>query len=230
MNLNGGLAAWLLFLKMPKSAASERKEREPMTIQSIRVKALRPTQIAVGRRLVHIKRRDLLRFARQPQELVEYILQHPIRVVLGPRQLLYVIDHHHLGLALLKEKFKTAPVQVEADLSGLKPSDYWPEMAKRAWVHPYDGDGKERPIDHIPGGLEDMQDDPYRSLAGLVRERGGFKKVQIPYAEFQWADYFRPLIKRKLVKTDFKEALRRGLNLARAPEAARLPGYIGKPT
>ena len=42
-----------------------------MPLQSIAVKLLRPTQIAVGQRLVKLKRKGLRGFERQPQELVE---------------------------------------------------------------------------------------------------------------------------------------------------------------
>ena len=55
-----------------------------MTVQSVPVKALRPTQIAVGLLLVKAKRKGLRDRERQPQELVDFILENPIRVVAGP--------------------------------------------------------------------------------------------------------------------------------------------------
>ena len=198
------------------------------TIQSLPVKLLRPTQIAVGRRLVKLKRHDLEALKRQPQELVDYILTHPIRVVIGPKALCYIIDHHHLGSALLAEGFKTAPLAVEHDLSHLTLREFWPEMARRHWTYPVDGRGRTRKIADIPASLKDMEDDPYRSLAGFVRMKGGFQKTATPYVEFRWAEYFRPLIKRKLVEGDFDKAVRKGIELAKADEAKHLPGFIGK--
>jgi hypothetical protein len=198
-----------------------------MTVQSIEVKRLRPTQIAVGMRLVRLKRKGLRRVALKPQELVDYILAHPIRVVSGPSNAVLIVDHHHLGLALLKEGFKTAPVEVMADLSALTVNAFWKEMAKRRWVHPVDGAGKKQSVSGIPSSLTDMQDDPYRSLAGFVRLAGGFEKTAEPYVEFLWADYFRPLIKPKRLSKDFDAAVERGKTLARAAEARGLPGYTG---
>ena len=199
-----------------------------MAIQSIAVKALRPTQIAVGKLLVKAKRKGLVERERKPQELVDFILANPIRVISGPLERHYIVDHHHLGLALLKAGFKTAPVEVLADLSKLSIPEFWKAMEGKQWIHPFNGKGKERKISNIPKKLVDMEDDPYRSLAGFVRQEGGFTKTQTPYMEFQWADYFRPLISLKAVKADFDGAVRNAKKLALAPEAAKLPGYISK--
>lgn len=196
-----------------------------MPLQSVSVNLLRPTQIAVGGRLVRQKRKDLRGLAKKPQELVDYILIHPISVVIGPAHAAYIIDHHHLGLALLQERFKTAPVLVEADLSDHGPAAFWAEMRRKAWVYPFDRRGKERPISDIPQDLEAMQDDPYRSLAGFVRQKGGFTKTRKPYAEFRWADYFRPLISPNQVSQKFRQSVKRGIELAAHPNAAHLPGY-----
>ena len=199
-----------------------------MAVQSIAVKALRPTQIAVGKLLVKAKRAGLVERERKPQEIVDFILANPIRVVSGPLDRHYIIDHHHLGLALLKEGFKTAPVEVLADFSKFSMPEFWKKMEERQWVHPVDGKGKTRKIAEIPSKLTDMEDDVYRSLAGFVRQEGGFTKTQAPYAEFVWADYFRPLINAKLLKANFDEWVRKAKKLATASEAAHLPGYISK--
>jgi hypothetical protein len=194
-------------------------------IQSIAVKLLRPTQIAVGKHLVKMKRKELRSLERKPQELVDSILSHPIRVVIGPRAAAYIIDHHHLGCALLKEGFLTAPVAIEADFSALTQAAFWRDMEKHAWVHPFDGHGRPHPVKDIPMVLEEMEDDPYRSLAGLVRRNGGFQKTLAPYSEFLWANYFRPLIRLKSPKPDFDSALKKALVLCAKPEAQQLPGF-----
>lgn len=196
-----------------------------MTVLSVAVKALKPTQIAVGKILVKIKRKGLRREEGKPQELVNYILANPIKVVSGPMGRQYIIDHHHLGLALLKEGFKTAPVMVMGDLSALSLPDFWKEMTARNWVHAFDGKGHAKTTADIPAKLTDMEDDPYRSLAGCVRQQGGFTKTETPYMEFTWADYFRPLVSMKEIKSDFDKAVKKAKNLAAAKEAAKLPGY-----
>lgn len=200
-----------------------------MTIQSLATSALRPTQIAVGWRLMKWKVKDLRKLDRKPQELVDFILENPIRVVLGPGGKAYVIDHHHLALALAREKFRTAPVVVESDLSGLAATDFWSEMQVRRWVHLFDGWGRARTVADLPAALDGLEDDPYRSLAGFVRYHGGFRKTAEPYMEFQWADYFRPQVKRSLVEGEFDRALKKALTLAHLPAARNLPGYIAMP-
>jgi len=198
-----------------------------MAMQSMPVSRLRPTQIAVGKRLVELKRKDLRTFERRPQELVDYIGAHPIRVVLGPKAHVFIIDHHHLGCALSKEGFKTTPLSVEADYSALGWAAFWQKLQDQDWVHPFDGHGRKCAISKIPSSLGAMQDDPYRSLAGCVRLAGGFENTKMPYMEFLWADYFRPLVARGLLRADFAKALRRAKRLARAPQARHLPGYLG---
>jgi hypothetical protein len=199
-----------------------------MAIQSVAVKLLRPTQIAVGKRLVKLKRKGLRAFERKPLELVDFILAHPIRVVIGPDSEAFIIDHHHLGCALLKEEFVTAPVKVEDDLSRLSVADFWGELERRSWVHPLDGQGMARPTSEIPASLEGMDDDPYRSLAGFVRMAGGFRKTDAPYVEFLWADYFRPLVQRKLLDADFEKIVKQAVGLAVQPDASHLPGFLGE--
>jgi hypothetical protein len=201
-----------------------------MPMQSVAVKDLRPTQIAVGKLRVKEKRKNLRQRIRQPQELVDYILSRPIRVVIGPRGLIYIVDHHHLGCALLKEGFKTAPVLVEADYSKMSTASFWKTMAAKSWVHPFDNKGKRREISEIPLKLSDMKDDPYRSLAGEVRQRGGFTKTDVLYMEFLWADYFRSLIKAKDLRSNFKAAVKKALKLAADSAATELPGYISLST
>ena len=195
-----------------------------MAVLSVAVKALRPTQIAVGKLLVKSKCKGLSQRERKPQELVDFILANPIRVVSGPMDRHYIVDHHHLGLALLKEGFKTAPVMVLDDFSKLSMLEFWKAMEAQKWVYPVDGKGKTRTLQDIPKKLEDMQDNPYRSLSGFVREDGGFTKTQTPYVEFIWAEFFRSRINMKLLKSDFDEALRQApdFRVSNLLEAANL--------
>ena len=199
-----------------------------MAIQSIAVKALRPTQIAVGKLLVKAKRKGLTERERKPQELVDFILANPIRVVSGPMDRHYIVDHHHLGLALLKEGFKTTPVVVLDDFSKLSMPEFWKAMEGKNWVYPVDGKGKRQKLSDIPTKLENMEDDPYRSLSGFVRQEGGFIKTQTPYVEFVWAEFFRSRINVKHLKNDFDDAVRQAKKLAASEQAAKLPGFIVK--
>ena len=70
-------------------------------------------------------------------------------------------------------------------------------------------------------------DDVYRSLAGFVRDSGGFVKTTVAFAEFIWADYFRRNIAIEDVREDFAAAVRHAKRLAKSPRAKRIPGYKG---
>ena len=89
-----------------------------------------PTQITVGMRLVREKQAHLRALKKNPEELKRFLLDHPIRVVLGPGKKVYVIDHHHLALALIREGYKTALMKVEADYSNYDQDKFWKKMQK----------------------------------------------------------------------------------------------------
>jgi hypothetical protein len=80
----------------------------------------------------------------------------------------------------------------------------------------------------MPRRLTQLEDDPYRSLAGLVRGAGGFAKDQAPFVEFLWADFFRPRVAARLITKEPRRATRDGLRLAKSNEARYLPGWSGK--
>jgi hypothetical protein len=195
--------------------------------ENVELSRLRPTQLTVGMLEVKQKRRRLRALKKRPVELVEFILQAPIRVVLGPAQKAYVIDHHHLGLALLKENFVTAPMEIEADFSKLAAAAFWKRMQARCFLHLFNAKGAPKPLRSLPKDLECLKDDPYRSLAGYVRAAGGFAKTPAPFAEFQWADFFRTRIGGKELGKRFEKCVRQALRLCRRAEAAELPGYLG---
>lgn len=204
-------------------AAAEKKRLPKMKLRD-----LLPTQITVGMRQVNHKQKRLHAMKRDPKKLEEFLKARPIPVVLGPGGKAYIIDHHHLGLAMLNEGFETARVEVVADFSD-KPgqAEFWKAMEEKKYVHPYDENGQQKSVEDIPKRLSDLKDDPYRALAGFVREHLGFAKVGTPFAEFQWADYFRKIIPKDAVKDHFHRALRQAVKAARLPGAAHLPGYLG---
>jgi hypothetical protein len=75
--------------------------------------------------------------------------------------------------------------------------------------------------------LEDLTDDPYRSLVGELIRAGGLAKSTRPFFEFLWADFLRRRIKLHLVEKDFSEAMSRAMTLAKGMEAKSLPGWCG---
>ena len=198
--------------------------REPR-IHTVPIDELRPTQITVGMREVAEKREHWR--AESGGAKADFLGQHMIPVVLGPRGRPYVVDHHHLALALHQEKVAEVAVTVFSDLSKLERDAFWVYMDNRSWCHLYDADGKRRDHDALPKTVAGLVDDPYRSLAGALRRAGGFAKDTTPFSEFLWADFLRRRVKRKHATSHPEIALAEALRLARTSEADYLPGWSG---
>jgi hypothetical protein len=198
--------------------------REPV-LNPVRIRSLKPTQMTLGIREVNEKRREWRE--RGGDKGAEYLGKHMIPVVIGPKERRYLIDHHHLARALEEEGVEDVLVDVVADLSTLAKQEFWVFLDNRAWCHPYDAEGRRRDFDAIPTTVAEMADDPYRSLAGELRQAGGYAKDATPFSEFIWADFLRRRIKRKAVEKDFEASLKRALALAKAEAASYLPGWCG---
>ena len=194
-------------------------------LHPVRIRDLRPTQLTVGIREVHRKREQWRQ--RPRDEAGGFLGAHMIPAVIGPDGKPWIVDHHHLVLALHLESVEEVMISVVAKLNHLPRKRFFAFMDAHNWLHPYDGDGKRRDWHELPRRIDKLIDDPYRSLAGEVRRAGGYAKVPTPYSEFLWADFFRDRIKRKLIETHFTKALDRALRLAQTSAAAHLPGWAG---
>jgi len=197
-----------------------------MHLVAVQLERLRPTQITVGYREVQAKRRHWETLGHKARAAA--IDTHWFPAVLGPGDEYFIVDHHHLGLALLEEGEAQARVMLLRDLSWLEAEIFWRMMEHNQWVHPYGADGKRCDYGRIPGALARLEDDPYRSLAGAMRAAGGYAKDATPFSEFLWADYLRPLIKPAAIADNFDQALSNALVLAHEQPARYLPGWSGK--
>jgi hypothetical protein len=184
---------------------------------------LAPTQMTVGLREVNLKR---LRWReRSSCEATTFLNKLRIPVVLGPDARIYLIDRHHLTLALYDEGIRELNVLLFADFSTLGPGEFWTTLEKQHWTHPFDGEGRQRCYQDMPETIDDLEDDPFRSLAGALKRAGGFAKDKAPFSEFKWADFLRRRIARELVERDFGCALAKAMQLAQTTAAAALPGW-----
>ena len=198
--------------------------REPR-LHPVPIADLRPTQITVGMREVEAKRKSWRDHAEGKK--AEFLGKHLIPVVWGPKGQYYVIDHHHLSLALHREGVTEIATTVVADLRRLERDAFWIFLDNRGWMHPFDANGKRRTYKDLPKKIADLIDDPFRSLAGELRLAGGYAKDTTPFSEFLWADFLRRRIKRKLVDQKFASALAQALRLAKSLDANFLPGWCG---
>ena len=83
--------------------------REPV-LRPVPILDLRPTQITVGMREVDEKCK---RFKQRPAKKIgKFLGNHMIPVIWGPKGHYYVIDHHHLSLALHREGVESIAVTV----------------------------------------------------------------------------------------------------------------------
>jgi hypothetical protein len=198
--------------------------REPL-LTTVAIADLRPTQITVGMREVMAKRKRWRETGTTKGR--KFLGKHMIPVILGPKRRHYVIDHHHLALALHEEGVRELAVTVVANLSRLESDEFWTMMDNRQWMHPFDAKGRRRHYADIPRSVTAMVDDPYRSLAGELRLAGGFAKDTTPFSEFVWAAFLRRRVAQKMVEQDFDRAMEMALKLAESTDANYLPGWCG---
>lgn len=191
----------------------------------VAISALHPTQFAIG--YWEVDQRAKKVSDKSAKKLAAYLDEHVGQIVIGPGGEPYIIDRHHLAVLMQRTRLSaTIPAIVEANFSNLTIENFWKEMAARKWVYLYDGRGKG-PLDWhlLPKRIADMEDDPFRSLAWAVREQGGYDKTEEPFAEFQWADFFRSKF---AINADspIDRIVPDALKLCHSPAAKGLPGFI----
>lgn len=191
----------------------------------IDLQTARPTQGGIGLRQVEKKQKKIQGFETD-SEREAYIMERPIPIVKAPQGLVYLLDRHHLALALLKSGITTTRGYVVKDWSALQSEEEFVfQMNKQNWFHCFDGDGAPIPGPAwLPKTLLDLRDDPYRSLASAVRKKGGFAKVEGDpfFTEFRWANFFRE----RMIIGDWSDSVAQASRLARSPAASRLPGFV----
>jgi hypothetical protein len=188
--------------------------------------SLHPTQCTVGMQEVALKRVQWQQLKRKAR--IAALANHWFPAIAGPDNAYYIVDHHHFGLALLQEAVRDVALLVLQDLSFVDKTTFWSVMEHHQWTHPYDAQGVRCRYDALPRYLQDLQDDPYRSLAGMLRRAGGFAKDVTPFSEFLWANFLRAHMTRKQLQRTDGSVLERALKLAHGQSARYLPGWAGQ--
>jgi hypothetical protein len=194
-------------------------------LQRVKLDHLRPTQMTVGFREVTEKRKEWSGMGGKKRRRTMEEMLFP--VVVGPRGCFFVLDHHHAAVALVREKAADVQVGIVKDLSKLTETEFWVYLDHLSWVHPYDAHGKRCALKDMPPSFLKLKNDPYRSLAGDVRDAGGFAKSDEPYLEFLWSNFFRDRITLRILHLHYQRAIKSALKLARSKKAAHLPGWAG---
>jgi hypothetical protein len=226
------LLGFLPYLKAESNSSLNQYQNQTLSIEQsssvpfiCEVASLSPTQLAVGMKEVELKEKKISKMS--SSKLEKYLYENPEPIVKGFAKKLYIIDHHHLARALYELGIKNTYCVLMADLSNMSEYSFWEEMENRKWVYMYDEYGNgPMPYSQLPENVSGLKDDPYRSLAGAVREEGGYEKSKEPFAEFKWADFFRKYFSREELEKNYEECVKKAVKLAHSKEASNLPGWI----
>jgi hypothetical protein len=196
-------------------------------VKTLPIADLVPTQMTVGMREVEVKRRRWRE--KHSHNAANYLSKHRPPVIFGPNARHYLIDRHHFTLALYEEGIWELPVLIVANMSGLSSDEFWKTLEVHNWTHPFDDQGQRHSYDSMPASLDDLIDDPFRSLAGALKRAGGYVKGKEPFTEFRWANFLRSRIPRQMIEHHFGHALALAMGVAHEAEAANLPGWRRHP-
>jgi hypothetical protein len=185
---------------------------------------LRPTQVALGLKEVEFKVKSMKKMP--TKELATLLDTKIVPIVLSPNNEIFMVDHHHYVRACWELDIDKVSVKSIADFSNKTVQDFWHEMKRKAWVYPRDQYGAPvNPHYHLPDNIKGLADDPYRSIAWMVRERGGFYKVSTPFAEFHWGDFFREHLKHHPRTDGYRVCTEEALILSQEDITQHLPGF-----
>lgn len=187
---------------------------------------LRPTQFAVGYRDVNRKRSAIEAAQKSGEFSSSNFFKNPGLAVKGPEDIFYLVDGHHRARASVDAGVRDFRVKVIEDFSHLPMADFWMRMTEKQmiWLFDANGFGPQNPI-HLPATLQELADDPYRTLAEDAQDRGANIKTDKLFQEFYWANFYRQRIDKSLLTTNYEAAILEALKLAKTPEAKTLPGY-----
>jgi hypothetical protein len=190
--------------------------------------SLRPLQGAVGMAEVRDKAEKI---AKNPDKERQKLKDDPIAIVRGPGGDLFVTDHHHGARAWLEAGYRKGICRVQSDIA-TDPKQFWKQLKEKNLVRLADKDGAAITPDALPRTIAQLPDDPYRTLAYLVRKKDGFCRALMDrkeFAEFIWADWMRRRVELPAAKiaASPSEMLPPALKLAESQAAADLPGYRG---
>jgi hypothetical protein len=186
-----------------------------------------PTQSFIGQISVDIKAKNLARLiAEGSQAIAKYFKKNPIPVVIGPDGRFYLIDHHHQLKASVQVGITQFNAEIVANRSDLSMEEFKRWMIKKNYVYLRDANDQRIEFENLPNSIMDLKDFPFRSLAGEVEDNGGFKKVQVPFTEFEWARFYQKYFTAEEITSRFNQVLVRALEISHFKTARSLPGYI----
>lgn len=188
------------------------------------IDSLKPTQFAVGYEEVDRKVKKIQKM--KNKELKDYLQIKQVPIIIWKNNK-FLIDHHHLCLALYRLGIKKVYVKIIKDYQNIESCQFWKQLHEDGYLWPYDNEGKGISIEHIdlyiPQHIKELEDDPYRAFAGYLRKHNVFIKTNIPFAEFKWANFLR---ENRVILYNKRKAVEKACLLAQSEEAKHLPGWM----
>ena len=195
-----------------------------MALLNLPILALKPAQIAIGLLEVDAKMQDYVHMSKD--EFHAYTREHPVPVVNSDHGC-YIIDHHHLCRAFHELGHHHINIAIQADYSGVDPARFWELMEAKSWVLPQDQFGVRHPYQHLPIDIRGMADDPYRSLVWSLKVHAWWTKVNVPFAEFKVANFFRDKVVIGNTRESFELAVAAAIHLLEAMPSDSLAAVPG---
>lgn len=167
------------------------------------------------------------------RELSEWIETKPLRVIAVSDEDLRVIDGHHMAriLYLLGKHEAKVIVYFDEAFLELSEDEIWNLFKQNGWIHLRDRDRNSIHPNEIPRFIGDLNDDPFRSLAWMLKKLKAFKKTGVSFQEFIWADFLHSEFAEQGLDVDFssREGYRNALKvsveiIAQKLEVLELPG------
>jgi hypothetical protein len=183
-------------------------------------------------------------------EFSRFMSKRNIQVIRDPMGSFRIFDGHHLALSLqlleidevdvdLHEDFYVPPNRQARVNMDERIEEYRSYMIRNKLVRLVNEFGREIDFEDLPGTPLEMRNNPFRSLAWLLKKAGVFTDLDQPMQEFEYAGLLRKEFGRHNWRRNFESdhefmvALRRSLAvLGELDEETknRLPGYINLPS
>lgn len=194
---------------------------------------IHPTQFVLGKLSIASKTSKVEKMENKGK-IEKYLKSKSAPAIIGPDGLFYITDRHHTSFSILNSRlsnrYKKLYIKVIKNWSTLSYKDFSRKMTAHNFAWLRDENHKLRAFSELPKHINNLGDDPYRSLAWLVRENGGFKKSGVSFQEFYWGMFFKVQGIKLYSSSDseVKSVLKKALKLAHSRKASHLPGYIKK--
>lgn len=157
----------------------------------IPIHKVRPTQFLIG--ILPIKDKiTKIQNRYKKNKLTNKTISKIIPAIFGPDQNYYILDGHHSSYALSKSNIpqqnKVIYINVIKDCSKCGFYEFENFMNRPGNSYLYGSKYTKNNFFELPKSLNDLTDCPYRSLSWKLREMGCYKKVNVNFLEFLWAD------------------------------------------